>query len=300
MKSTFESSSTRAATALPPGRWLSAMARASTLALSWTLGACGGGGGDPVGPPNASAPVSNATPGTSPTPTPTSGLTQGRWVSTNLAPAYTAIVVPAAAGASSPAVDTLWAVSHDGSSLIKLKAQGGAQTAGAVSGKVYRLGTSSVTAVTGASYALSAGAGGNANAQQMSLQPVLGTTAVFDRTDAMSGALRAEQAHGRWTANFGAVVLTWTVQGASSAGVAPSSNISGTSTSGCVYSGQSTVVSTQSLYRVQFTETCPGPAASTQTFVGVATLTPDDVGMTVVATDESEARATVLVLVRQR
>ena len=80
------------------------------------LSACGGGGSD-------SAAI-NPTPPDSPT-TPlvrTSVLTQGRWVSTGLNPAYTAIMVPATTGANTPAVDTLWALAQDATSLIKLKA----------------------------------------------------------------------------------------------------------------------------------------------------------------------------------
>lgn len=251
---------------------------ALAVALALTLSACGGGGADttPVSPtPTA--------PSTS-----TSTLLQGRWLSSGLTPTYTAIMVPATTGATTPAVDTVWALPQDASTLIKLKASGSAQTAGAVTGNVYRLGTTSVSAVTEASYTLQSV--GSANTQQMSLQPVLGTTALFDRTDTMASPLRAEQANGRWVAALDTVAVNWTVQGTS---------ISGTSTSGCTYSGQSTVVTTQSLYKVQFTETCAGTTPATQTFHGVATISPDDTRLTVVATNEAETRAAVLLLTRQ-
>ncbi len=250
-------------------------ALATTLAL--TLSACGGGGSDttPVSP--------------TPTPTPTSTLLQGRWLSSGLTPAYTAIMVPATTGANTPAVDTVWALAQDASTLIKLKANCPAQSAGAVTGNVYTLGTTSVTAVTSGSYTLQASAS-NAAVQQMSLQPLLGTTVLFERTDTMATPLRAEQANGRWAATLDTVAVNWTVQG---------SSLSGTSTSGCTYSGQSTVVTTQSLYKVQFTETCAGTAAATQTFSGVATLSPDDARLTVVATNEAESRATALLFVKQ-
>lgn len=253
-------------------------------AITLSLSACGGGGSD-------SAPV-NPTP-IAPT-SPTSSLTQGRWVSTNLTPAYTAIQVPATTGANTPAVDTVWVLAQDASTLIKLKANGSAQTAGAVTGNVYTLGTSSVTAVSGGSYTLQASAG-NASVPQMSLQPVLGTTALFERTDVMSTALTAAQANGTWQADLGAAKVNWRVD-TSAANV---NNLSGTSTTGCTYSGQSTVVAAQSLYKVQFTETCSGSTPATQTFAGIATLSGDSTRLTVVATNEAETRAAALLFVKQ-
>ena len=203
-----------------------AVSLASVLTLSLALSACGGGGSDTT--------TVNPVPAT-PT-SPTSSLTQGRWVSTGLTPGYTAIQVPATTGANTPAVDTVWALAQDASTLIKLKANGTAQTAGAVTGNVYTLGTSSVTAVTGGSYTLQASAG-NAGVPQMSLQPVLGTTALFDRTDVMSTALQANQANGKWQADLGTVKVNWTVTSANTTSTT-TTNLSGTSTSGCTYSGQ--------------------------------------------------------------
>ncbi|MFC7461080.1 hypothetical protein [Hydrogenophaga defluvii] len=249
-------------------------ALASTCAL--TLTACGGG--------------SDA-----PDLTPTSSLTQGRWLSTGLTPAYTAIVVPASTGANTPAVDTVWALAQDASTLIKLKASGPVLTAGAVTGNVYMLGTSNVTAVSGASYTIQTTTGAGASSQ-MAIQPLLGTTALFDRSDAMATALRADQANGTWQADLGSARVNWTVQSAA----AGTNNLSGTSTTGCTYSGHTSVVSAQSLYTVQFTETCPGSGTpSTQTFHGVATLSTADARLTVVATNEAETRAAALLFAKQ-
>jgi hypothetical protein len=264
-------------------------ALAATLIL--TLSACGGGGSD-TDTSASSAPT---------TPIATSSLPQGRWASTGITPAYTAIVVPNTTGANLPAVDTVWALAQDVTTLVKLQVNGAAQTAGAVTGNVYALGTAGVTAVSGGRYTLAAGTPPSA-APQMSLQPLLGTTVLFDRSDAMATALKAEQANGRWQADLGTVKVSWTVQSAQpSATTTPSSpNVGGTSTTGCTYSGSTRVVAAQSLYRVQFTETCPGTGtATTQTFNGVATLSPDEARLTVVATNESEARATALLFVRQ-
>lgn len=276
---------------------------AVTLSVTLTLSGCGSGSTE-----DSATPTNPATPTP---PAPTSSLTQGRWASTGLNPAYTAIMVPASTGANTPAVDTVWALAQDASTVIKLKANGAIQTAGAVTGNVYTLGTSSVTAVSGGSYTIQATAATATRAagQQMSIQPLLGTTALFDRTDAMSTALTAEQANGRWQADLGAAKVNWTVQSAGTGGAgntASVNNLSGTSTTGCTYSGKSTVVGTQSLYTVQFTETCSGasgaatPATTaTQTFAGIATLNADSTHLTVVATNGDETRAAALLFVKQ-
>lgn len=253
-------------------RLLTALASTCVLALS----ACGGGSDTPDL-------------------TPTSSLTQGRWLSTGLTPAYTAIVVPASAGANTPAVDTVWALAQDASTLIKLKANGPVLTAGAVTGNVYTLGTPSVTAVSGASYTIQTSSGGGAGSQ-VSIQPLLGTTALFERSDAMATALRADQANGTWQADLGSARVNWVVQSAA----AGTQNLSGTSTTGCTYSGHTSVVSALSLYKVTFTETCPGSGTpSTQVFHGVATLSTDDARLTVVAANETETRAAALLFAKQ-
>lgn len=266
----------------------SALLAAFTASL--TLSACGGGSDTTTANP-APSPVPT-------TPTSTSSLTQGRWASTGLNPAYTAIMVPATTGANTPAVDTVWALAQDASTLVKLKVNGAVQTAGAVTGNVYTLGTSSLSAVSGGSYTIQATAttGASTPGQQMSIQPLLGTTALFDRTDVMSTALTAAQANGKWQANLGAATVNWTVQSAAT-GI---NNLSGTGTTGCTYSGQSTVVATQSLYKVQFTETCSGGTTPvTQTFAGIGTLNADNTRLTVVATNEAETRAAALLFVKQ-
>ena len=228
----------------------------------------------------------------------TSSLIQGRWASTALTPAYNAVVVPASTGANTPAVDTVWALAQDASSLIKLKANGAIQTAGAVTGSVYTLGTASVTPISGGSYSVisTAATPSSAAVQQFSIEPLLGTTAIFERADAMSTALTATQANGRWQADLGAAKVNWTV-----ATAAPNvNNLSGTSTTGCTYSGQSTVVGTQSLYKIQFTETCSGGTTPVvQNFTGIATISPDDTRLTVVGTNEAETRAAALLFVKQ-
>jgi hypothetical protein len=250
----------------------------AVLIFSSALGACGGGGGG----------NSSGSPAPSTTPSATSSLSQGRWLSNNLTPAYSAIVVPASSGANTPAVDTVWALAADASRLIKLQINGSALASGTVSGKEYVLGTTTVTPISGGSYSTT-------SATQMSLQPLLGTTALFDRTDAMSTALQAAQANGSWTANLGSVVVNWTVQSANT-GAAATNNLSGSSTTGCTYSGQSAVVTTQSLYKVQFTEICAG---TSEIFKGVATVSADGAHLTVVATNEDATKAAALLFTPQ-
>lgn len=231
-------------------------------------------------------------------PTPTSSLIQGRWASTALTPAYNAVVVPASTGANTPAVDTVWALAQDASSLMKLKVNGAIQTAGAVTGSVYTLGTASVTPISGGSYSVisTAATPTSAAVQQFSIQPLLGTTALFERADAMSTALTASQANGKWQADLGAAKVNLTIDTA-----APNANnLSGTSTTGCTYSGQSTVVSTQSLYKIQLTETCSGGTTPViHNFTGIATISPDNTRLTVVGTNEAETRAAALLFVKQ-
>ncbi len=253
----------------------------AALVFSLALGACGGGGGGGG---------DSGSPATSSTTSATSSLSQGRWLSNNLTPVYRAIVLPASSGANTPAVDTVWALAEDASRLIKLQINGSAQTAGTVSGKEYVLGTTTVTPITGGSYANT-----NTNVTQMSLPSVLSSPALFDRDDAMSTALQAAQANGHWKASVGSVDVTWTVQSANT-GAAATNNLSGSSTTGCTYSGQSAVVTTQSLYKVQFTETCAG---TSQTFKGVATVSADGAHLTVVATNEDATKASALLFTLQ-
>ncbi len=243
---------------------------AALTAITLGLSACGGGGSD-EGPAGIQ---------------PTSSILQGRWTSTGIDPAYTAIAVPASTGANTPAVDTLWGLAQDGSTLYKLQANGADGAAATVTGKRFTLGTAAVAGVTPGSYSVSSTAG-----TQLTLQSALGASATFTRSDAMSTPLRADQANGNWRAALGSIEVSWTVQSAGTA-----NNLTGTSTSGCTYSGTSTVVASQSLYQVSFDENCAG---TMQRFSGIATLSGDDSRLTVVATNADESRGVALLMARQ-
>jgi hypothetical protein len=242
------------------------------VSLSLGLSACGGGNSNEPGPASIN---------------PTSSILQGRWVSSGSEPAFTAIAVPAASGANTPVVDTLWGLAQDGSTLYKLKVNGASGVAATVTGKRYTLGSAVIETVNPGSYNLTSTAG-----WQLTLQSVLGASATFSRSDAMITPLRPDQANGRWSAALGSVELSWTVQSAGTA-----NSLTGTSTSGCTYSGTSAVVASQSLYRVEFNENCAG---AVQRFSGMATMSSDDNHWTVVATNADESRGVALLFARQQ
>ncbi|MBK7656928.1 MAG: hypothetical protein IPJ18_19805 [Betaproteobacteria bacterium] len=104
------------------------LSSALALTVALTLSACGGGGGGTDSSSgSASAPGNPASPSTPSTPlapsTPTSSLAQGRWVSSGVTPAYSVVTVPASTGANTPALDTVWALAQDASTLIKTHGQ---------------------------------------------------------------------------------------------------------------------------------------------------------------------------------
>lgn len=242
----------------------------SALACAVALVGCGGGGGDaPVAP--APAPVAPTAQ--------TSALAQGRWVS--LTPAYTAILVPASAGLE--AHDTLWAVAQDASTLIKVRINGASQAAGTVSGQIYALGSGAVSQIGNASYSLQT----SANGVQASLQPVLSATLELTHIDPMSGALTGAQANGRWQASLGSVQVNWSLQDQA---------LSGTSSSGCTYSGQATPVASIGIYRVQLSETC---GAATVAMAGIATQDASASRLTVVLTNGNDTQGGALLFARQ-
>lgn len=245
---------------------------AITLGLGLGLSACGGG--------------SDGVDGGSTAAQPTSSILQGRWTSTGIDPAYTAIGVPGNRNATPPLIDTVWALAQDGSTLYKLQANGADGAAATVTGQRFTLGAAAVADVTPGSYSVSSTAG-----TQLTLQSALGASVTFTRSDAMSAALGADQANGRWRAALGSIEVSWTVQSAGTA-----NNLSGTSTSGCTYSGSSTVVASQSIYPVSFDENCAG---TTQRFSGIATLSGDNSRLTVVATNADDSRGVALLMARQ-
>lgn len=246
---------------------LSVLAAAIPVLIS-----CGGGGGGDSTPTNSTAPTPAAA---------TSALTQGRWVGAGATPGYVAIAVPAAAGTGPVTTDTLWALSTDAATLLKLKFNGAAQAAGAITGQVFTLGEATTQAVTNATYAVQTTAG-----LQLSVQSLPSGTLSLSHSSDMAAGLNAAQANGNWQANMGGVTVSWTAQELA---------LKGTSTSGCTYAGQMTSVNGMGIYKVQFTETCADAALA---MTGVATMSPANDRLTVVATNEGETQATALLFVK--
>lgn len=220
------------------------------------LFACGGGdGGEPV------------------------ALNQGRLAS---AAGHQAIAVPETAGVAT--LNDLWVLSPDASTLYKLRIDGTVQGSAAVSGTVFALDAATpAQTVSGASYSVS-----GAGAQQLSLNglPAVGQVNALSLQhsgDPMATELTASQAAGMWQASQGDDLLVdWTIDGLT---------LQGSSTAGCSYSGNLTLVKGMGIYKAAFTETC---GESVLQLSGVATLNGDGSGLTVVATNADDSVATAL------
>ena len=223
-------------------------------ALAATLSACGGGGGndDPL-------------------------IAQGRYTTaTGVSPAYTVLVVPASAGAHQA-----WAVSSTGDRLAKLNLS----AANAVTGKRYNLSANPITpeAVTGT--ATLAGPASSASLTLPGRSTLPATTTVVSRTDRLTEAATLATVAGSWSGSFdaGARTATWTISGA---GV-----LSGSSSTGCTYTGNLVARSDAPVFDVSFTQTCPGiPTDTVTSFSGLARVSGSagSTSLTVVAVSTNE------------
>jgi hypothetical protein len=239
------------------------------LATSTTvlLTACGGGGDS----------------GDSGTGTPTGFDTrtlQGRWATASgVTPGYTALVVPDD-GSSTTA--TAWVLAQDASRLVKVSAT----STQSANGKSYDLATpaNAPTDITTGSYSANL----TASPKSVSFTNVLGTSLTLSQSDTLSGIAAYADAAGTWKASAGAVDLTWTLT--------DTGTMTGSSTSGCSYSGNTTTPTSITLYRVSFSETC---SAATSSFTGIATLSADKTRLTVTATTTDDAKGSALFFVKQ-
>lgn len=241
------------------------VASASAIILS----ACGGGGsGSSVG--------STITP---PTGVDTSTL-QGRWVTASGAtPSYTALVVP---DGTTTSTATAWVLAQDASRLVKISAT----SSQSANGKSYDLAAPGSTATDIASGSYTANL--SATPKSISFANVLGASLSLTQSDPLSGIAAHADAAGTWKASAGAVYITWTLN---DTGV-----LSGSSTSGCTYSGNTTIPTAVKLYRVSFTETCSATATA---FAGIATLNTDRTRLTVATTTAGDAKGSALFFVKQ-
>ena len=247
----------------------------SLLTATLLLAACGGGGGG-----DATATGGTNTGGGSTTSTDVASL-QGRWATASTAtPAYTAIVVPDSSSNATSA--TAWILANDASRLVKASAS----STQSATGKNYDLANpaNAATDITAGSYSANLGA----SPKSITFSNVLGSTLTLTQSDAMSGVAASVDASGTWKASAGAVDITWALTDAGA--------ITGSSTAGCSYTGNTTTPTTVKLYRVSFTETCSGTATA---FSGIATVNTDKTRLTVTATTTADAKGTALFFVKQ-
>jgi hypothetical protein len=240
----------------------------SLLALPlWALISCGGGEPSSEVP----APVVPAAP------------SQGRWTGQAATAGYVALVEPPSASDSTRT--TMWVLSADASQLAKLSTQANSSVSGRVLGRVYTLGGDTVAqTIDAASYTVQPSSGLPA---QIALQPLGGGIWNFSQTDGFAATGSTQIAQGQWLADLGDVQLSWQVQ---------AQTITGSSSSGCTYSGTLRVVADTALHRVNVTETCAGSAVELS---GVATLSAQGQRLSVAGTSADDSLAAVFLFVRQ-
>ncbi|MBV7541660.1 hypothetical protein [Acidovorax sp. sic0104] len=220
------------------------------------LTACGGGGGgDDAAVPGPSAQV------------------QGRWTTAaGSTPAYTAIGLPSSGGSAA-----LWVLANDASRLVKLSAQ----DSGALTGKSYALGQRVAATNIAGQWSASA-------SRSLGLTGVVNGSLALAQADALTAAAAQADAAGTWKATTGgnAQTVTWTV--------AASGAVSGSSTTGCTYTGTLAAQANVTVYTAAVRESC-SDGVSTQ-YNGVATLNPARNALTMVATSADESVGVALFL----
>lgn len=297
-------------------------------ALLASLSACGGGGGGgdspvsaaPVAPvPAPVAPIAPA-PGPIPVPTPvpvpppiavpaplpgpvplpqpvvlTAQQFQGLWAAASANPASNASALVIAETASTAQV---WMLAQDLSAVSKLNLTTGAATS--VVGTTFTFATAASGSQASQSR-VSVGASGAGLSLATTPAPTLAfdgqglagrvgdNKLPFTRSDALTAPTLQADAAGAWRASFGqnAAAINWSVS--------PQGVITGSSTTGCVWSGGILAQSNATVYRLSITESCTGSSAA---LAGIATLNPAKTQLTVVATTANDTAAVVLLMAR--
>jgi hypothetical protein len=152
------------------------------------------------------------------------------------------------------------------------------------SGKTYALGSSTPITATGTVVAdltsttktLSLN-GANSEVLQVTLQ------------DALTQPASLADTGGNWTGSVSSGVQRLNFSIASQTGI-----LSGTSTTGCTYSGNLVAVSNASAFTSTLNENCPD--GSTANFEGIATLNADKNRLTIVAATQAQTSGLVLLL----
>ena len=204
---------------------------------------------------------------------------QGRWVTgTGVTPGYTTLILPPQAGSA-----TAWVLAQDAGSLTRLSLAGGAALS--VSGKSYSL----TGAALGQPVSTGASAAANLTAvpKTLTFSNLSASTSpiALSLSDGLTGAPPQADVSGNWSASAGngAQEVNWSLNA--------SGTISGSSTTGCVWSGTLLARVDARLYNASMTENCAG---TINQFSGVATVNADKSRLTVVGTLIDESRALVL------
>ncbi|MCW5238543.1 hypothetical protein D5047_20765 [Verminephrobacter eiseniae] len=226
-----------------------------TIATVAMLAACGGGGG---GGGDGSSP---STPATTIDPV----QFKGRWATAAaVTPVMIAVVLPDASGTTASA----WLLANDASRLVKLVLFSDSSA----NGTSYTLaptntdGQSVTGTVTGTL---------TSSPKRMSLTGVSSTALAFDQSDALTTAAVQADAAKTWESIAGgnARTTTWTV--------ASDGAISGSSTTGCSFTGKLTAMSSSNAFSAQFAESCSDGV--TTNFSGIATVDAPKTRLTVTA-----------------
>lgn len=229
---------------------------AFTLVFGSLLVACGGGGGG-----DASGPTIDP------------AQLKGRWVTAaGVAPATTAVVVPEANGTASA-----WLLAQDASRLVKLVVRSDSSA----NGKSYALGQANATgqAVTGQVNAALA-----ASPKTIAFTGL--NTGTLTQSDALATPAVQTEVQGNWSATLGgnAQTVQWSL--------AATGSMTGSSTTGCSYTGNVAAMASTAAYSVSFNESCAD--GSKTAFSGVGTLNVAKNGLTVVVTSADETRGTAV------
>lgn len=228
---------------------------ALSVLLAALLTACGGGGGG-----GDESSVSGP-----------SAQVQGRWATAaGSMPAHTAVGLPASNGSAA-----VWILANDASRLVKLTAQ----DSGALAGKAYTLGQGTAAMAITGQWSMPA-------SKSMALTGVAGGTLALLQTDALTAAAVQSDAAGTWTATAGgnAQIVTWTVTA--------SGAVSGSSSTGCTYTGTLVAMAKASAYSAAVKEAC-SDGVTTQ-YNGMATLSPAKSALSMVATSADESTGVAL------
>ena len=182
----------------------------------------------------------------------------------------------------------VWMLMQDASALSKLTLTTGFSTS--VVGTTFTFAAAGSQASQSRSAISASGAGlTSATTLLFDGRPLAGSGLPFTRADALTAPTLQADAAGAWRGSFGqnAVAITWSVN--------PQGVLSGSSTTGCVWTGGILAQSNATIYRVSLTETC---TSGTAVLTGIATLNPAKTQLTVVATTANDAVAAVLLMAR--